>query len=370
MVRIKYTEAATVAWAVFDTSLAYTVINCPTCTANDSATAGKTVSGTAVSGTLNNPENRSYTGYSGTTTICFMDEDNTDESVTPDTSNIASNDLPCIENANVHWATSTSEPGAFNAGIDKTSTDGAYFAYLGMALGDAATTDPSTTDFIMNQFETAGKMDSSTKKWAIALSPDDGDDNQDDTTESFMDMGTSTTTSLRDPSIAAKSIKFSNSQQEWLTTIKGINFGIRESGKYGLDDNTYITVETARQCLYVPSADYEEVHRETLYQSTGFYYSSDGDTMVDCGDIQRMETIKLLISDYWVEIAAYDYINAVRIEGTSRSSGFCRVCLKESWDDDWHVGTSMLVGYYTEFDFSESTISFSPMTSASKLDLE
>jgi len=91
--------------------------------------------------------------------------------------------------------------------------------------------------------------------------------------------------------------------------------------------------------------------------------------MVDCGDIQRMETIKLLIGGFWVEIAAYDYINAVRIDGTRRSSGFCRVCLKESWDDDWHVGTSMMVGYYAEFDFSTATISFSPLASASKLDL-
>lgn len=177
LVRIKYTEANTVAWAVFDTTMAYTVINCPTCTAGDSSSAGKTVSSTSVSGTLNNPENRSYEGYSGTATICFMDEDDADEAITPNTSNISSNDLPCIENANVHWATKNTEPGAFNAGIDTSSNDGAYFAYLGMALGDAATTNPSTTDFIMNQFETAGKMDSSTKKWAIALSPDDGDGN-------------------------------------------------------------------------------------------------------------------------------------------------------------------------------------------------
>ena len=57
------------------------------------------------------------------------------------------------------------------------------------------------------------------------------------------------------------------------------------------------------------------------------------------------------------------------IEGTSTSSGFCRVCVKESWDTNWHVGTSMLTGYYAGFDLNAATIAFTPLVSSSKSSL-
>ena len=82
-----------------------------------------------------------------------------------------------------------------------------------------------------------------------------------------------------------------------------------------------------------------------------------------------MESIKLLISDYWVEIAPIDYVNPMFIDGTSQSSGFCRVCVKESWDSYWHIGTSMLTGYYAAFDFDTAEIGFTPLGSSSKLEL-
>ena len=129
--RIKYSEAGTEAWAVFDTSLAYTVINCPTCTDADS---GTTISTTAVSGTLNNPDT-TYSGFEGTTTICFLDEDNALDSNAPTTSNISSLPLPCIENANVHWITAGSTPSNYNDAIDASDSTQYYSAYIGLALG-------------------------------------------------------------------------------------------------------------------------------------------------------------------------------------------------------------------------------------------
>ena len=46
----------------------------------------------------------------------------------------------------------------------------------------------------MHQFESAGKISSSEMLWGIAIAPDDGDDNVEDTTDSFVDMGAFTTT--------------------------------------------------------------------------------------------------------------------------------------------------------------------------------
>lgn len=54
----------------------------------------------------------------------------------------------------------------------------------------------------------------------------------------------------------------------------------------------------------------------------------------------------------------------------TRSTGACRVCIKESWDKKWHLGTSGLVGYLTEFDFDKKTVAMTPLTAGTKLQLE
>mmetsp|Transcript_10786 Transcript_10786/g.14512 ORF Transcript_10786/g.14512 Transcript_10786/m.14512 type:complete len:166 (+) Transcript_10786:1348-1845(+) len=41
-----------------------------------------------------------------------------------------------------------------------------------------------------------------------------------------------------------------------------------------------------------------------------------------------------------------------------------------SWDDDWHVGTSALIGYYASFDYTTRELSLSPLTGGSKQTLK
>ena len=108
-----------------------------------------------------------------------------------------------------------------------------------------------------------------------------------------------------------------------------------------------------------------------LDYSTGYYNTADGETVVDCGDSQVMQNIQLLINGMWVEIAQTDYLNVITTTYNSetRSTGACRLCLKESWDKKWHVGTSALVGYLTEFDFTTREISMVPLSSGTKLEV-
>lgn len=45
-----------------------------------------------------------------------------------------------------------------------------------------------------------------------------------------------------------------------------------------------MVIETAMNCLYVPSANYAFVKQTVLDYSTGYYTSTDGDLMVNCSD--------------------------------------------------------------------------------------
>jgi len=110
------------------------------------------------------------------------------------------------------------------------------------------------------------------------------------------------------------------------------------------------------------------VFERVLEYSTGYYFTSDGETVVDCGDSQNMRAFSLLVNDKWVEVSPIDYLNPIRTTFNSIESntGQCRVCLKQSSDRFWHLGTSALVGYYSKFDFTNRQISLTPLSAASK----
>jgi len=90
---------------------------------------------------------------------------------------------------------------------------------------------------------------------------------------------------------------------------------------------------------------------------------------MDCGDKTVMKSISLLFKDKWVEISQADYLVPLRTgnEGKEVSTGMCKLCIKLSADDDWHVGTSALIGYYSEFNSEARTLSLQPMQGTSKL---
>lgn len=332
--------------AVVDTALAYTVLETTVCTdcssdltegglSLDKTDPGYTASATVVSGSLKNPVT-TYSGFKGTATFCIANDDNV--SADPSIANIAT--LPCLIDANVHFADTVATPNKYAA------------AYLGMALGNGQDFDgdtPDSTDLIMNQFETASRMDDD-KVFAIGLATDDGNGRDDSLTTSYMDFGTTSTSGV---SGDKGTIQFDTTGFYWKTTLDGIRFGGTVSGAYGLTDAT-ISVDTGVQCLYVPEDTYEFVHETLLNYSTGYYMTTDGETVVDCGDTQNMQNIQLLVNGYWIEIAQNDYLNIIPTtynSDDSRSTGACRVCLKPSWDKGWHIGTSALIGYYTEFNF-------------------
>lgn len=92
---------------------------------------------------------------------------------------------------------------------------------------------------------------------------------------------------------------------------------------------------------------------------------------MDCSNSVNMQSFRLLVNDKWIDILPTDYLIALRTTyaSTERKTGACRLCLKQSWDSDWHIGTAGLVGYYTEFDFSNSQINLQPMTLGLKTDV-
>ena len=95
--------------------------------------------------------------------------------------------------------------------------------------------------------------------------------------------------------------------------------------------------------------------------------------MVACSDRQNMKQIRLLLGDKWVEIQPTDYLNPGYVNigtVTGASTGACRVCIKQSEDNFWHVGTSLLVGYYAEFDFNSRTLGLQPLASGTKISIE
>ena len=44
--------------------------------------------------------------------------------------------------------------------------------------------------------------------------------------------------------------------------------------------------------------------------------------------------------------------------------------MKLSWDADWHVGTSALLGYYSSFDFTNRQLKLHPLTGGAKQQIE
>ena len=53
-------------------------------------------------------------------------------------------------------------------------------------------------------------------------------------------------------------VQMDDSEYYWKTDMNGIRFGGIEAAAYGFTD-AKITVDTARECLYIPEANYEFV---------------------------------------------------------------------------------------------------------------
>ena len=81
-----------------------------------------------------------------------------------------------------------------------------------------------------------------------------------------------------------------------------------------------------------------------------------------------MRNINLLIDGKWVTILTQDYLTPMvtKVVDKTLSTGMCNFCVKLSSDNDWHVGTSLLVGYYASFDFTSRKLSLQPLTGAKK----
>jgi hypothetical protein len=159
---IYVTRAVYEMYALLDTEMAYTVLEtatCSGCAAKKVTTTGPpvgmTVSATAATGTFNNPVT-TYSGTEGTTTFCI--QASSTFGTAPEASTIAG--VPCIVAANVHLADAVPTPNTVAT------------AYLGVALGkgpDANGKTPASTDLIMNQLETAGKLTAAAKMFSMNL---------------------------------------------------------------------------------------------------------------------------------------------------------------------------------------------------------
>lgn len=183
--------------AIVDTGLGYTVVVLNAANADGpSAGAGLTVSSTAVSGKLYNPASN-YSGNDGEMTWCIYGSDTT-IATSPTAANLSG--LACTSNVFAHMA-------------DTVATTSDYATmYLGMALANAS--DPRTganpdltTETLMGQLVADGVM--TDRKFALALSSDDGNGSVAASTLSFMDMG-STTTASNKAGAATKTIQFDN----------------------------------------------------------------------------------------------------------------------------------------------------------------
>jgi len=156
------------------------------------------------------------------------------------------------------------------------------------AGADAAGNTPDSTDLLMDQFETAGKFDSTSKQFAIALLADTSLDGQDEsTTTSFMDLGTLTSSAFKSDAVRA-TIDMDSGEYYWKASMNGIRWnGINNSG-YGFSDQK-ITIDTAREYIYVPETYYAMVFERLADFSTGFYINAEGDAIVDCSDLGNMQ---------------------------------------------------------------------------------
>lgn len=110
------------------------------------------------------------------------------------------------------------------------------------------------------------------------------------------------------------------------------------------------------------------MHDKLTYGSSGSFTSADGDTIVDCADADHMQEVKLLMNDKWAMIQAKHYLTPIRtsFNSVARQTGMCSLCVKQSSDDDWHVGTTLLMDYYAEFDFENKALSLTALNSGTK----
>ena len=120
----------------------------------------------------------------------------------------------------------------------------------------------------------------------------------------------------------------------------------------------------------MPSSDYTFIYDKVLAYSTTYIVNNSGETLMDCSDKNTMRNINLLINGQWVSIATADYLTPVRtLQGQNkemRPTGYCSMCLKLSPDNDWRVGTSLLVGYYSSFDFTNRQLSLHALKNSGK----
>ena len=137
----------------------------------------------------------------------------------------------------------------------------------------------------MDQYVTDGKLDSTSKKIALGLSTDDGNGQVEASTTSFMDFGSYGANSA--VAGAKGTIQFNSNEYYWTAPLDGIRFGGTVSGSYALN-GAEVSIDTGRQCLYVPSENYEFIYNNLLDYSTGYYNTADGETVVDCGDSLNM----------------------------------------------------------------------------------
>ena len=73
-----------------------------------------------------------------------------------------------------------------------------------------------------------------------------------------MDFGSITTTSLKAGSTQA-TIQMQTDSYGWKASLDGIQIGESENSAFGLKDAS-VTIDTGRQCIYVPEDTYEWVH--------------------------------------------------------------------------------------------------------------
>ena len=81
-----------------------------------------------------------------------------------------------------------------------------------------------------------------------------------------------------------------------------------------------------------------------------------------------MEDIKLLMNDKWAVIQPQHYLTPIRttFNAEDRATTMCSLCVKQSSDTDWHVGTSLLMDYYSVFDFENSQLKLTLMMVGTK----
>lgn len=260
--------------------------------------------------------------------------------------------MTCLVGANVKFAETVTTPNP-----DAT-------AVIGIALGNGADFSgdtPASTDLVFKELECDGRF-------GLRLEPQDGDDEAEGTTGSFMDLGVFQTTNLR--GVSKKTVTFNNNEFYWKVALNGIWMGTNDNTQFGLENESVI-IETNKQCTYIPEKYYEDIFNRMMEWSAGYFFTDDGETIVDCGDVQNMLTMRYLVGDKWIETAVSDFLNPITTEiaGVQRSTGLCRVCIKQSPDVYWHLGTSALLGYYSEFDMLKRTIAFTPLDTTSKMDI-